>query len=230
MLRTLSPLDVDSLTVALREKRPAVADHSVRVSQYSVRLAMQYGLPAEAVETVRLGALLHDVGKLLVEIAILTKTGRLSRRQEEELKIHPDLGVELAGRAGLSDEICRVILHHHERFDGMGYPDKRAGTDLPWTARMVAVMNAFDKLVHPRDGQKPCTIDEAKARIARQAGPRFCPWIVSGLLSLPASVLEPSPSTETAAYRPDGRPYEVAMLATKAWDFRNYGGGIEANC
>lgn len=226
----MSPLDVESLTVALREKRPLVADHSARVSRYSVCLAMQYGLRAETIDNVRLGALLHDVGKLLVPIGILTKPGRLSRRQEEELKIHPDLGVELAGRAGLSDEVCRIILHHHERFDGMGYPDRKSGTDLHWTARVVAVMNAFDRIMHPPPDQRPSTIDEAKSRIARHAGSRFCPWIVSGLLSLPASVLEPSATPEAPAYKLDGRPDAVAILAAKAWDFRNYSAGFEANC
>lgn len=227
---TLSLLDLESLTDALKAKRPLVAEHGFRVSQYSVSLATQYGLPAEAIESVRLGALLHDVGKLLVPMSILMKTGRLSRRQEEELKVHPDLGVELAARAGMSDEVCRIILHHHERDDGLGYPDRTEGSDLHWTARLVAVMNAFDTLVHPRGDQRPCSVDEARSRIAREAGSRFCPWVVSGLLSLPPSLLQLAPQHENPSYVPDGRPDPVAMLATQAWDFRNHGAAVGANC
>lgn len=230
MPQTLSLLDLESLTDALKAKRPLVADHSLRVSRYSVRLAMQYGVSQEAVESVRLGALLHDVGKLLVPMAILMKTGRLSRRQEEELKIHPDLGVELAARAGMRDEVCRIILHHHERYDGLGYPDRKSGSDLHWTARIVAVMNAFDALVSPRGGQRPCSVNEALTRIARHAGFQFCPWIVSGLLSLPSTLLQLPTEHATPSYKPDGRPDPVAMLATQAWDFRNCGAGVEANC
>lgn len=230
MPQSLSLLDLESLTDALKAKRPRVADHSLRVSQYSVRLAMQYGVSQEAVESVRLGALLHDVGKLLVPVNILMKTGRLSRRQEEELKIHPDLGVELAARAGMKDEVCRIILHHHERCDGLGYPDRTGGSDLHWTARLVAVMNAFDTLVHPRGDQRPCWVDEARSRIAREAGSRFCPWVVSGLLSVPPSLLQLAPQHENPSYVPDGRPDPVAILATQAWDFRNYGAGFGANC
>lgn len=227
MPRTL--FDLESLTDALKAKRPQVADHSLRVSQYSIGLATQYGLPREALESVRLGALLHDVGKLLVPVTILMKTGRLSRRQEEELKIHPDLGVELAARAGMRDEVCRIILHHHERYDGLGYPDKKSGSEVHWTARIVAVMNAFDALVHPRGNRRPCSVDEARTRIAQQAGSRFCPWIVGGLLSLPSTLLQLAPQRETPVYVPDGRPDPIATLATQAWDFSSYNAGLEAN-
>lgn len=213
----LSPLDLESLLDALKDKRPQVALHSRRVAQYAVMLAAHCGLGMDLVEKIRLGALLHDVGKLLVPAAILNKVGTLSRRQEQELRIHPDLGVELAGRAGLPDEVCRIILHHHERHDGQGYPDRRVGADTPIAIRIVSVMNAFDFLVHPPGEGRPCSVEQARTRIAGEAGTRFCPWAVSGLLALPASLLHLAPDEHAGPFMPDGRPDPCGLLATRRW-------------
>jgi putative nucleotidyltransferase with HDIG domain len=190
---------VDVVLSALEQRRPAVAMHCRRVSALSVRLAMQYEWDRHTLETIRLGALLHDVGKMLISTRTPDKQGRPSDREWQELGIHPQLGMDIAHRAGFDDDVCGIILYHHERFDGQGYPDGLAGLATPVTARVVTVMDAFDALTSTRDHQKRLSIDGARRLIARDAGTRYCPWVVSGLLALPAAMLTPSAGQVPAA-------------------------------
>lgn len=180
---------VDSVLVALEQKRPEVAAHSRRVSELSVRLASQYGFDASTIETIRMGALLHDVGKLLIPLRILNKPGRPNAREWRELKMHPELGVEIAHRCGFDDEVCAIVLSHHEHYDGSGYPDGVGKEHIHFTTRIVNVMDSFDALTSSRDYRERLTIDAAKALIARGSGMRHCPWAVTGLLAMPAPML-----------------------------------------
>lgn len=214
---TLTYPAADTLFEALRVKRPFVADHCRRVSVYAVRLANQYGLSAETIETIRIGALLHDVGKLQISLAVLNKPSRLREREWLELKSHPDIGVELAERAGTSPEVCEIVLHHHERYDGTGYPDRLRGSQVSWPVRIVSVMDSFDALTSPREYRKALAPEEARALIAREAGTRSCPWIVSGLLSLPASFLQPPSQAAIPDYIADGIALPSSLDATEAW-------------
>jgi putative nucleotidyltransferase with HDIG domain len=182
----------DAVLAALERKRPEVAAHSRRVSRYAVRLAAQFGLPDDVTETIRLGALLHDVGKMLTPSRILEKPGRPNAREWQELKIHPELGQEICHRSGFDDEVCAIVLHHHERCDGSGYPDKLAHPAIPYTVRIVSVMDTFDALTSSRDYRERLSVAAARTLIARSAGPKYCPWVVSGLLALPAEMLQPA--------------------------------------
>jgi putative nucleotidyltransferase with HDIG domain len=182
---------VDVVMAALEKARPAVAGHCRRVAAFSVRLAVQYELDRDTIETIRLGALLHDVGKMLIAARILDKPSRPTDREWQELRIHPQLGVDIAHRAGFDDEVCGVVLYHHERYDGRGYPDGLTGQRTPFPARLVSVMDAFDALTSTRDYRTRLSVDAARQLIAREAGTKYCPWIVSGLLALPAAMLTP---------------------------------------
>jgi putative nucleotidyltransferase with HDIG domain len=181
----------ESVLAALDRKRPEVAAHSRRVSAYSVRLAVQFGLADEVIETIRLGALLHDVGKLLTPSRILEKPGRPNAREWQELKNHPELGQEICHRSGFDDDVCAIVLYHHERCDGSGYPDRLMQRAIPFTARLVAVMDTFDALTSSRDYRDQLSVGAARALIARSAGSKYCPWVVSGLLALPEEMLRP---------------------------------------
>ncbi|MEW5980958.1 MAG: HD domain-containing phosphohydrolase [Acidobacteriota bacterium] len=187
---------VDTVLAALDRHRPDVAAHSRRVATYAVRLASQYGLDRDTIETVRVGALLHDVGKLLVPARILEKPRRPNAREWEQLRVHPVLGMEIAHRAGFDDEVGTMILYHHERFDGTGYPDGLKRTVIPFTARLVGVMDAFDALTSQRDYRDRLSVAAARQMIAADAGTKFCPWIVSGLLALPPEMMTPPPGLE----------------------------------
>ena len=209
---------VEGFLQALEAKRPFVAAHARRVSAYAVRLATQYGLAPAVIESIRLGGLLHDAGKLLVPARILTKPGRLNEREWIELRAHPDKGLGLLERIGLDDCTRDIVLHHHERHDGKGYPDGLQGTDIAWPVRIVSVMDSLDALTSPREYRASLTVDAARSLISREAGTRFCPSIVSGFLALPPALLEPvADDAPPDCYLPDGLPEASALHATRAW-------------
>jgi putative nucleotidyltransferase with HDIG domain len=209
---------VEGFLQALEAKRPLVAAHARRVSAYAVRLAMQYGLAPDIVESIRLGGLLHDAGKLLVPARTLTKPGRLNEREWVELRAHPDKGIELLERIGLDDCTRDIVLHHHERHDGKGYPDGLEGNEIAWPVRIVSVMDSLDALTSPREYRAALSVDAARALISREAGTRFCPSVVSGFLSLPPALLEPgSADAHPDYYLPDGLPESSSVQATRAW-------------
>jgi putative nucleotidyltransferase with HDIG domain len=213
----LQPM-IDAFLRSLEVRRPLVVSHARRVSTYAVRLATQYGLAADVVENIRVGALLHDAGKMLISSRILTKPGRLNEREWVELRTHPDRGLELLDRIALNPQMRDIVLHHHERFDGRGYPDGLSGVQIPWAVRIVSVMDSFDALTSAREYRERLTPDGARALIAREAGTRFCPWVVAGFLSLPLALLEPGPLAPCPDfYLPEGRPEPSSMHATQIW-------------
>ncbi|MEK6630157.1 MAG: HD domain-containing phosphohydrolase [Acidobacteriota bacterium] len=181
---------IETVMSALEKSRPNVAAHCRRVSALAVRLATQYGFDAHVIETIRLGGLLHDVGKMLVPSRILNKPSRPNRREWQELRVHPELGMEIAHRSGFDDDVCAIVLYHHERYDGTGYPDGRSANAIHHTARIVSVVDTFDALTSARDYRERLSIDAARSMIARGAGAQFCPWIVSGFLALPTAMLK----------------------------------------
>jgi len=182
---------IGAVMAACERKRPDVAAHCRRVSDYAVRLATQIGLSAHDVETVRLGGLLHDVGKLNVRTRLLNKPGRPTEREWQELKIHPELGVEIAHRSGFDDEVSSIVLYHHERWDGQGYPDCLRARAIPYLGRIVSVIDTFDALTSAREYRERLTPDAARVVIARGAGTRFCPWVAAAFLAMPVDVLLP---------------------------------------
>jgi len=209
---------IETVMPAMEKKRPGVASHCRRVSSYSVMLATQFGLGAGDIETIRLGALLHDVGKMLVPARILNKPGRPTEHEWQELKIHPELGVEIAHRSGFDDDVCGIVLYHHERYDGRGYPDGLSDRAIHYTVRIVSVMDTFDALTSTRDYRERLAPEAARAVIARGAGTKFCPWIVSGFMALPLEILRPSPEDAVAGTRhPEGPVALPAERMVRPW-------------
>jgi len=210
--------DVNSILDVIEAKRPTVASHSRRVAAYGVQLAAQYGLPDAMRETIRVGSLLHDIGKMLVPARILSKPGRLTEQEWHALQSHPERGFDMAERLGFDAGILDIILCHHERNDSSGYPDGLEGNAIPWMVRIVSVMDAFDALTSPRTYRAALSVDAARTLLAREAVDRYCPWVVSGLLSMPRTTLDAVAHGELDRYRPDGPPgHEVLCAATTPW-------------
>jgi putative nucleotidyltransferase with HDIG domain len=209
---------LEDIMSAMEARYPSVAAHCRRVSLYAVRLATQYGLPTSTIETIRVGALLHDLGKLEVPERILEKPGRLTEREWARLRNHPEAGLALVQRLGFDEAVAEIVLYHHERIDGSGYPDSLAAEAIPWAVRIVSVMDAFDALTSPRAYRAALSLEAARALLAREAGSRYCPWVVSGLLSLPRVMLQHVEPDHRESYLPDSCPGMAALsLATKAW-------------
>jgi putative nucleotidyltransferase with HDIG domain len=210
--------DVHSLVAAMEAKRPMVASHCRRVAAYGVQLATHYGLPEAMIDTIRVGSLLHDIGKMMIPVHILSRPGRLTEAQWHALQGHPEHGFDVAERLGFDAEVLDIILYHHERNDRSGYPDGLEGQAIPWTVRIVSVMDAFDALTSPRTYREALSIDAARTLLAREAADRYCPWVVSGLLSIPKTMLEAVARGAPDSYRPDARPSEsVLRTATTSW-------------
>jgi putative nucleotidyltransferase with HDIG domain len=216
---TIPLVDVlDTMLDALGTRRPAVAAHCRRVSAYAVQLATQYGLAEELVESIRVGGLLHDVGKLQIPPNILSKPGRLTEKEWHTLQSHSEQGFEMLRPLAFDETVLDIVLYHHERHDSSGYPDGLTGDAIPFAVRIVSVMDAFDALTSPRTYREALSVEAARTLLARESVDRYCPWVVSGLLSLPRAGLDAVARGSNDSYRPDARP-SVAVLrsATTPW-------------
>jgi putative nucleotidyltransferase with HDIG domain len=210
--------DVNELVAAMEARRPLVAAHCRRVAAYGVQLATHYGLAEATIETIRVGGLLHDIGKVMVSSQILSKPGRLTEQQWRALQAHPEHGFDMVEPLGFDSDVLDIVLYHHERADRSGYPDGLDGDSIPWGVRIVSVMDAFDALTSPRTYRKALSIDAARALLARESADRYCPWVVSGLLSIPKAVLEAVAQGTSDQFRPDARPSEAVLrTATTPW-------------
>jgi putative nucleotidyltransferase with HDIG domain len=210
--------EVSAILAAMQSRCPSVAAHCRRVSEYSALLAVQYGLPGDLVSTIRLGGLLHDLGKITIPDRILSKPSRLTEREWARLRHHPETGVAMVDRLGFDASIAEIVLYHHERIDGSGYPDGMVGEAIPWPVRIVSVMDAYDALTSPRTYRAALSIEAARTLLAREAGVQYCPWVVSGLLSIPRKVLEAVANGRNGDCLPDTSPGPTALAsATQAW-------------
>jgi putative nucleotidyltransferase with HDIG domain len=209
---------IDIVMAALERRRPQVAAHCRRVSEWAALLATQIGLGARDIETIRLGGLLHDIGKMLVPVRVLEKVGRPNDWEWRELKLHPELGVEIAHRSGFDDDVSSIVLYHHERWDGQGYPDGLTGRRIPHLARIVSIMDAYDALTSARSYRERLSPAAAREMIARRAGSQFCPWIASAFLAMPVEVLGQAIGRPAFVRRqPEGPASLAAGSLTAPW-------------
>jgi putative nucleotidyltransferase with HDIG domain len=171
------------------------ADHTERVAELAAQLAKRLGLPDRTVWLIRHAAPLHDLGKIAVPDSILLKPGRLTDEEYEVVKTHAVLGARVL--AGADSEVLqtaeRIARHHHERWDGTGYPDALAGEDIPIEARLVHVADVFDVLVHERPYKDSWTVEAAVEEIRGGAGTQFAPAAVTAFEALGPAVWAAQP-------------------------------------
>jgi putative nucleotidyltransferase with HDIG domain len=173
---------VNSFIVAVEAKDLYTFGHSERVSMYAVALAKY--LPEctkECLEKLRLTGLLHDIGKINIPEAILSKEGKLSDEEYEVIKTHPVVGARMVERIERLQELKDGVLYHHERWDGNGYPTKRKGKDIPIEARILAIADAFDAMTSNRSYRKGLTVDEAFQALEKGKGTQFDPQLIDVL-------------------------------------------------
>jgi diguanylate cyclase (GGDEF)-like protein/putative nucleotidyltransferase with HDIG domain len=195
-LEPLPPVVMDTLTslaLAVDAKDQFTQGHSQKVSAYAVLIAEALGLDAAQIEEIRLGGMLHDVGKVGILESILNKTGPLNPDEWEAMKRHVEYGAKLLEPLRGTDEIRKMVAHHHEFFDGSGYPAGLSGNQIPLGARIIAVADAYDTITSERTYKKARTPDEAFGELGRCGSAQFDPELVrvfiSRLLELPSPLI-----------------------------------------
>lgn len=176
---------VAALAASIDARHPSTVFHSENVGRVAALMAGEIGLPLDRVEDVRVAGLLHDVGKIGVSDDIVVAAEELSEAQREELRRHPEIGERMLAGSRLAS-IAPWVLHHHERFDGSGYPAGLRGERIPLEARILAVADAFDRLISGSPGRFPMPVPQAIADLERRSGTEFDPVAVAALRALAA--------------------------------------------
>lgn len=172
-----------SLVNALEAKDPYTGKHSERVTQFAVELAKEMAIGETHIEILNTVGYLHDIGKIGMPDEILNKPGALTKEEYEIVKRHPVIGESIIKDLGLGTEERAIIRHHHERWDGTGYPDGLAGRDIPLLARIVAVADAFDAMTSKRAYRDSLPVERAVAEIVNNRNRQFDPDVVDAFLS-----------------------------------------------
>lgn len=199
--RTVRPraTDVEStraMVAAADARDPYTRGHSVNVAAYAVGIGRRMGLSAAAVGSLRKAAMLHDVGKIGIPDAILTKPGPLTAEEFNTVKRHPEIAIEILGHLSVLAEQLPLILHHHERFDGRGYPAGLAGDKIPLGARILAVADALDTMFSQRTYKQAYTADRVRAELIAGCGGQFDPAVIQAALALLDDKASPMPISD----------------------------------
>jgi HD-GYP domain-containing protein (c-di-GMP phosphodiesterase class II) len=173
-----------ALTKPLESRDGLIGDHLRTVSRLATRIGSRMSLPPAQLDVLALGALLHDLGKIGVPDQILQKPGRLTDEEYGVIKRHPGLGAEMLSSVEELAPAVPVVRHHHERFDGRGYPDGLSGEDIPLEARVVSVADAFDSMIRDRPYGYGISREAALEEIERNSGTQFDPRVVRALLEV----------------------------------------------
>jgi diguanylate cyclase (GGDEF)-like protein/putative nucleotidyltransferase with HDIG domain len=171
---------VESLALAVDAKDQTTYGHIRRVKIYAIGLARLCGIKdnSEELKAIKTGALLHDIGKIAVDDYILNKPGRLSKKEFEKIKIHATAGDEILQQVSFPYPVAKYVRYHHERWDGLGYPDGLKGEEIPLGARILSIADAFDAIRFSRPYKPPIPQDEAARILRDQAGASYDPHLV----------------------------------------------------
>jgi len=167
-----------TLVAAIEAKDTNTQNHSIRVSQYAVKIAKELGMSDDEVEELEIAGILHDIGKIGISDKILTKPGILEPHEFETVKEHPVIGCRILQPIGLSENIINATLLHHKRFDLQGYPADVTAEKLPIFANIICAADAYDAMISERSYKAPMSREAAIIELKRCSGTQFCPDIV----------------------------------------------------
>jgi len=172
---------IQALSAALESRDGTTGEHIDRTQRLVEAVALDLGLEAGEARAARYAAVLHDIGKIGVPDAILNKPGALSEEEWETMRRHPEMGAEILGSIAGFERISEVVLRHHERFDGGGYPGGISGEQIPLAARLISVVDAYDAMTNDRPYRKAMTHEEAVGELERNAGTQFDPRVIESM-------------------------------------------------
>ena len=173
---------VDALNVSMEARDAYTSGHAKRVSEYAMMIAREMGLSGREIYTLQRGALLHDVGKVGVSDTVLLKPGKLTPEEREHIEAHPVIGASITSQVKFDEEIIDMVRHHHERYDGNGYPDKLRGEGISRNARILAVADTLDAMLSDRPYRKGMEKERALSRIREASGTQLDPRVVDALM------------------------------------------------
>ena len=168
---------VECITSALDARDPYTGNHSRRVSDMACFLCQKLGISHEETQEIHISGHLHDIGKIGVPDRVLLKPEKLNDEEWELMKKHPEIGADILSKSPHFSRIAAIILHHHERWDGKGYPFGAKGTEIPIGARIIAVCDSIDAMASARAYRKALPLDVVKSEIEKNIGIMYDPKI-----------------------------------------------------
>ena len=195
---------VQTLRYTIEAKDPYTRGHSDRVSEYSILLGQELGLSDDQLKTLRVGGLFHDIGKIGIPDSILLKEAKLTDDEYSQIKNHPSIGAHILCNAAVFQEIIPIVKHHHERYDGKGYPRGLKADELPLSVHIICAADALDAMNSDRCYRKRCTEQYIIQEFEKGAGKQFEPQVAATVVQLVKSgkiqtIGETDAKTETTA-------------------------------
>jgi putative nucleotidyltransferase with HDIG domain len=175
---------IHALVSAIEASDSYTRGHSERVTRYSLSIAKKLGLPQERLKIMERAAILHDIGKIGINLALLHKIGKLTPEDVSDLQQHPEIGIKILEPIEFLHDVRLCIVQHHERFDGKGYPNRVSGDDLLLESRILAIADSFDAMTSDRPYRKALSLDVAVKELTDHAGAQFDPAIVPVFVEL----------------------------------------------
>jgi putative nucleotidyltransferase with HDIG domain len=175
---------IETLNATVEAKDPYTAGHSHRVQRIALAVATEMDLDPARLDALKYGGLLHDIGKLAVPDAVLTKPDRLDEAEFTLIKEHSEEGARIVGKLGRLHDAVPIIRHHHERWDGTGYPAALSGEEIPLEASIVGLADAWDAMTTARPYHRALTLEEAMREIRQGRGTQFAPAVVDAFLAV----------------------------------------------
>ena len=204
------------LAECVEQQDPYTRDHCEQVSQYARLAAERLALTDEEKHVAACAALLHDVGKIGVRPTVLNKPGPLLRHERAHVETHVRIGFDMLRKIPALEHVAEAVLHHHERFDGSGYPDGLAGEQIPVASRIVSVVDAYCAMLDRRSYKEAYTVARARAELLRCSGTQFDPVIVRAVL---AAIREIDGSADVLTPRNMHTPPRVQALLIQEMPF-----------
>ncbi len=181
---------VDCITSALDARDPYTGNHSRRVSDMACMLCCYLGIDEDKKQEIHIAAHLHDIGKIGIRDSVLLKVGKLNDDEWNQMKKHPQIGADILAKSPNFSRISAILLHHHERYDGKGYPFGAAGNEIPVGARIIAVCDSIDAMASSRSYRSSMTLERCYDEIERNIGKMYDPKISKTMLAHWDEVIE----------------------------------------
>ena len=175
---------IECITCALDAKDPYTAGHSKRVSDMATKVCELIGLKKEDIQKIHIAAHLHDIGKIGVPDAVLNKEGKLTDEEWEYIRKHPQIGADILSKSHRLSELKNMVLCHHERYDGKGYPNGIKGKEIPILGRILAVCDSFDAMVSRRAYKEKLSVEYAIGELENGKGTQFDPDVAQAFIEL----------------------------------------------